>query len=211
MSDYDLSRFIQPAPDTANDKALITPAPVQLIPETISDRVSQILDGSASASMPIEANAEIIRALSAVDQYQTVKELISSATTPYSEPLSCDQYLYIYLLDTGLTTFGACRTLGLSKTLPTIWRKNNRLFNDCIDALILAKAQEAELKALDLACTDDKAADERRFVVKAHNPKYRDNAPLPSEGKVSISILLDERKIDISDNYKVIGDETDRD
>ena len=116
--------------------------------------------------------------------------------------LTPEQMLYLFLCDAGYSPQTACLILGITKSKPVLWRKQNILFSNCLKAIMAALADEAEAMTASLATTDSKASIERMFFIKAHKPEYRENAPIPAEAAINLRITVDGQDIDVTAGFR---------
>ena len=209
MDEIDFNQFL--SPDNADNKpetdlALINDSDVSL---QAYDLLCRILDSSVLASMDQDAGRRLLTLSGEIKAY-SMPEAVKRADEACSHlRIDASMFLYLFLADRGFSPGEACRMMGINKTDPVIWRRENKLFAACQKAIIEAMADEAEAMSISLAVSDPKANLERMFVVKAHKPQYRDNAPMPSPVNVHLEVTIDKKLIDASDSYRIINADSD--
>jgi hypothetical protein len=205
VDEIDFNQFFKSDEDSENSQ----PDMALAVPDTklqAYDKLCKILDSSVLASMDEEAGRRLLTVSGELKGYSMPEAIERADEALRGLSVDATMYLYLFLMDRGFSPDKSCRIMGINKTDPVIWRRSNKLFAACMKAIIEAMADEAENMSINLAATDPKANLERMFVVKAHKPIYRDNAPMPTPTNIQLNVTIDSKAIDSSGAYKIVTD-----
>ena len=211
MDNYSLDDFLpgdKPIqPDTGPDDSQISTDVLPYDMQAVNDLTASILD-SALHGVDQESINQLYLVLQDIAAYQTIDAVQGSVDGLQGVTLSPAMFVYLYLIDCDLSPLVACKAIKLSKSQPIIWKKENKLFSAVLDAIKAGQAEELESVVWQNARFNPAAERERMFALKARKPEYRDNAPTPTPGNVSVRITLNNTPIDISENYRQTIDVT---
>ena len=196
-------------PDAGHNLAVVPDD--QQIKVDASLLLKRILDNSPQGRLSDE-NASILLAVAPDLVDYAVPDLAKQSDNSLIDAvLSPELLLYLFLVDSGLSPHAAANAMRVSRSMPAIWRKQNKLFDACYKLILSSLADEAEAKTAQLATTDDRASIERMFFIKAHKPIYRDNAPMPAVAAIKLDITIGNQQIDTTVGLKSAGSDDEQD